>query len=62
MFPWAVSDSRRADPVPFNLQDYFDLIDTTGRVVRADQRGAIAERQPTLLATLGLRLRNGLKP
>ena len=40
--------------ISFNLQDYFDLIDTTGRVVRADQRGAIADQQPTLLATLGV--------
>jgi hypothetical protein len=30
------------------------LIDTTGRVVRSDKRGAIAASQPTLLATLGI--------
>ncbi len=42
------------DDIPFNLQDYFDLLDTTGRVVRSDKRGAIADSQPTLLTTLGI--------
>ncbi len=40
--------------IPFNLQDYLDLIDTSGRVIRDDKRGAIPAHEPTLLATLGI--------
>lgn len=40
--------------LPFHLQDYLDLLDTTGRAVVAGRRGAIGESVPTLLATLGI--------
>ncbi len=40
--------------LPFNLQDYLDLVDTSGRVIRQDKHGAISPHQPTLLTTLGL--------
>lgn len=35
--------------LPFTLEDYFDLVDTTGRIVRSDKRGAISEKSQTLL-------------
>ncbi len=38
--------------IPFNLQDYLALVDTSGRVVRGDKHGATPEHEPTLLATL----------
>lgn len=40
--------------LPFNLQDYFELVDWTGRCVRRDKRGSIPEKTPTLLNQLGI--------
>jgi len=40
--------------LPFKLQDYLDLLDTTGRVVHPAKRGAIPETTPRLLAALGM--------
>ena len=34
-------------------QDYLNLLDWTGRVVRQDKRGAIPEHYPTILERLG---------
>lgn len=43
--PWAV---------PFGWQDYAELVDWTGRQVRADKRGRIETAQPAILARLGV--------
>ena len=40
--------------LPFNLQDYLDLLDTSGRVIHPSKPGAIPESTPRLLSTLGL--------
>ena len=40
--------------LPFNLQDYLDLLDTSGRQVNPNKRGAIPASTPKLLAVLGL--------
>jgi REP element-mobilizing transposase RayT len=40
--------------IPFNLQDYLDLVDWAGRVVRGDKSGAMAADFPPLLAVLGV--------
>lgn len=40
--------------LPFNLQDYLDLLDSTGRAVQPGKRGAIPDATPRLLATLGV--------
>lgn len=40
--------------IPFNLQDYLDLVDWTGRAVRDGKRGAMDEGLPCLIETLGL--------
>ena len=40
--------------LPFNLQDYLDLLDTSGRAVHPHKRGAIPDSTPRLLASLGL--------
>jgi hypothetical protein len=38
--------------LPFNLRDYLDLVDWTGRCVRNDKRGAITIGKPRLLDQL----------
>lgn len=40
--------------LPFTLEDYFDLVDTTGRVLREDKRGAISARSEKLLLRLNI--------
>jgi len=40
--------------LPFNLQDYLDLIDTNGRTFHPTKGGAIPDTTPRLLASLGL--------
>jgi len=40
--------------IPFHFADYLELIDWTGRAVRTDKRGAIAETAPKLLQQLGI--------
>ena len=40
--------------LPFILQHYLELVDWSGRVVRADKRGAIAEGIPPILDRLGI--------
>jgi REP element-mobilizing transposase RayT len=43
-----------AEEMPFNLQDYLDLLDTTGRAVHPTKRGVIPATTPKLLTTLGV--------
>ena len=43
--PWAV---------PFGWQEYAELVDWTGRLVRPDKKGCIAPTQPEILARLGV--------
>jgi REP element-mobilizing transposase RayT len=53
LLPFA--QALRADQeaaLPFNVQDYLDLLDTTGRAVHPAKRGAIPETIPRLLTTL----------
>jgi len=40
--------------LPFHLADYLDLVNWTGRAVRADKRGAIAEDLPPILERIGI--------
>jgi putative transposase len=40
--------------LPFNLHDYLDLVDWTGRWIRDGKRGAIDARAPKLLVVLGI--------
>ncbi len=40
--------------LPYGQQDYFELVDWTGRALRTDKRGAIPVHAPRLLNTLGL--------
>lgn len=47
-------ETQASTGLPFNLQDYLDLVDWTGRCVRDDKRGAIDPRTPKLLTVLGI--------
>jgi hypothetical protein len=40
--------------LPFNLQDYLDLLDTSGRAVHPGKHGAIPANTPRLLSLFGL--------
>jgi hypothetical protein len=40
--------------IAFSLQDYCELVDTTGRIIRADRAGAINSAQSPILSRLGL--------
>ena len=40
--------------IPFNLKDYLDLVDWTGRCIREDKCGAIDANVPGILQTLGI--------
>ncbi|MPY21315.1 hypothetical protein FM037_19665 [Shewanella psychropiezotolerans] len=36
----------------FNTKDYLQLVDDTGRIVRADKRGSMSEESANLIKTL----------
>ncbi|WP_409439177.1 transposase [Psychromonas sp. GE-S-Ul-11] len=40
--------------IAFSLLDYLELVDWSGRILREDKRGAIANHHPQLLSKLGL--------
>jgi hypothetical protein len=40
--------------IAFSLQDYCELVDTTGRIIRADKAGVIDTAQSPILNRLGL--------
>lgn len=46
--------ARLKAAIPFAFDDYLDLIETTGRCIRQDKRGAISECTPKLLDRLGI--------
>jgi hypothetical protein len=43
---------RMAAPIPFAFDDYLELVDTTGRVIREDRRGYIPGETPRVLERL----------
>src|SRR5690554_4294667 len=44
--------ARLPNAIPFSLEDYLEVVDTTGRCQRADKRGLIEARVPRLLERL----------
>lgn len=40
--------------IPFTREDYFELVDSTGRLIREDKRGFIGSDVPPLLQQLGI--------
>jgi len=55
LYPF-VGGTREGEPegLPFHLADYLELVNWTGRAVRADKRGAIAEDLPPILERIGI--------
>ncbi|NMH63820.1 transposase [Shewanella salipaludis] len=47
--------------IVFSLQDYLELIDDTGRIIRDDKRGAIGENSAKLLTRLNIEQESWLK-
>jgi len=43
-----------AQAIPFAYEEYVELVDTVGRAIRPDKRGAIAPTTPRILVRLGL--------
>lgn len=46
--------------LPFNLNDYLELVDWTGRIIRDDKRGHIDKNTPLLLDRLNMEAKNWL--
>jgi hypothetical protein len=54
-FPFMEAETYNAnDYLPFNLKDYLELIDTTGRVIVQGKRGFIAGDKPRLIHSLSI--------
>jgi len=55
LYPF-VGGTREGGPegLPFHLVDYLELVNWTGRAVRDDKRGAIAEDLPPILERIGI--------
>lgn len=47
-------DTMNSNGLPFQLRDYLELVDWTGRAIRADKSGAISSSLPPILQRLGL--------
>ena len=45
---------RMAAAIPFAFEDYLELVDTTGRVIREEQRGYIPGETPKILERLNI--------
>jgi REP element-mobilizing transposase RayT len=48
------TSSTTSCTIPFRLDDYLQLVDWSGRCVRADKRGSIDSRLPTILSRLNV--------
>ena len=44
--------------IPFNLTDYLELVDWSGRIIREDKKGAIPEHLPAILQRLDIDARH----
>ena len=45
-------NNRASEALPFNLNDYLELVDWTGRIIREDKRGYIKSDTPPILERL----------
>ncbi|QFY90020.1 hypothetical protein D5125_11300 [Magnetovirga frankeli] len=46
--------ARLKAAIPFGFDDYLELVESTGRCLRPDRRGAISEKTPRLLQRLNI--------
>jgi|SRR5690554_374728 len=56
LMPFAGNEhiTNRPEHIPFDLMEYIQLVDWTGRAVRENKRGAISEALPSILDRLGI--------
>jgi len=59
LYPFA-GNPRKDMPegIPFQLTDYLELVDWTGRILREDKRGAIPDHLPAILQRLNIDTRH----
>ena len=57
LYPF-IGNPRKNMPegLPFNLKDYIELVDITGRIMREDKRGAISQNTPPILKRLNIQV------
>jgi hypothetical protein len=53
--------SREQIGILFSLEDYLQLVDTTGQMIRTDKRGAIPINLPPILERLSINLQQWLQ-
>ena len=59
LFPFAGNPRKdMPDGIPFNLADYLELVDWSGRVIREDKKGYIPDHLPTILQRLDMDARH----
>jgi hypothetical protein len=59
LYPFAGNPRKdMSEGIPFQLTDYLELVDWTGRILREDKRGAIPDYRPTILQRLNIDTRN----
>ena len=46
------------DDLPFNLSDYLELVDWSGRIIREDKKGYIPDHLPAILQRLDMNVRH----
>src|SRR5690554_4245240 len=56
LLPFAGNEhiTNKPEQIPFDLMEYIQLVDWTGRAVREGKRGAISENLPSILDRLGI--------
>ena len=59
LFPFAGNPREdMPDGLPFNLSDYLELVDWSGRIMREDKKGYIPEHMPDILQRLDIDARH----
>ncbi len=51
---FVVEGHQLTDQIPYHYRDYLELVDWSGRAIRAGKRGAIGGRIPLILIRLGI--------
>ncbi|MBX2858751.1 MAG: transposase [Cellvibrionaceae bacterium] len=55
LMPFSASNyAPLENALPFTREDYFDLVDSTGKLIRSDKKGFLDEDAPPLLRSLGI--------
>ena len=61
LFPFAGNPRKdMPDGIPFNLTDYLELVDWSGRIMREGKKGYIPDHLPTILQRLDMDARHWL--